>query len=287
VLCFGSKENVEHMVSHLFLPMRERAAQAWERVDCMKESTWRRAVGGGGGGHCDCGTSMGWGSPWALGGICGGGCCAGHHMGAPVVLAWGRSSSGRPSFTNSVISGGSSGMDSREICRGRSLLLRVFCDGLGQVRRKGWTFSVVLLWRYAHVRYHPGVWASYGGSNQYIQKETMGYPLRVMGEAAKCRRVFRCEARRVEQTSCQGVWGGVFGDSHCGMGRWNRGGFSAAYLRASARHAVLGSRDPSVTSLKVRGSGCWSSCLWSSSAHSVRQLGHGDWSPAGSHAGLW
>lgn len=156
VLCVGSKENVEHMVSHLAVPMRERAAEAWERVDCMNVSTCRRALGGSEGGHCVWGTSLGGGSHGALEGMCGGGCCAGHHMGDPVVFVLGRSSR-IASFAISVISGGASGMDSRETCRGRSLLLRVFCDRPGLVRRKGWTFSVVRLWRYAHVRYHPGV----------------------------------------------------------------------------------------------------------------------------------
>lgn len=114
----------------------------------------------------------------------------------------------------------------------------------------------------------------------------MGYPFGVMGGAAKCRRVSRCDSRRVEMTSVQGVCGRVFWGSHCGMGRWNRGGFLVAYLRASAGHAVLGSRDPSVTRVKVLGWGCWSNCLWRRSAHFVRQMGHGDWSPARSHAGL-
>ena len=45
--CSGEKEKVRQTVSHLLLLMRELVARAWKRVDCMKDSTWRRAVGAG------------------------------------------------------------------------------------------------------------------------------------------------------------------------------------------------------------------------------------------------
>jgi hypothetical protein len=52
VLCFGLKEEkVEQRLFHFILPRSERAASAWDMVDCMKESTCRRDVGGDDGGH--------------------------------------------------------------------------------------------------------------------------------------------------------------------------------------------------------------------------------------------
>ena len=56
--CSGEKEKVRQTVSHLLLLMRELVARAWKRVDCMKDSTCRRAVGGGEGGHCVWGASV-------------------------------------------------------------------------------------------------------------------------------------------------------------------------------------------------------------------------------------
>ena len=88
------------------------------------------------------------------------------------------------------------------------------------VRADGFDFQCGAVKR-AQVGYHLGDLASGGGSNQYIQRERMGCPVGVMGRAAKCRRVFRCEARSVEMTSGHGVWGRVCGGTRCGMGRWN------------------------------------------------------------------
>jgi len=144
VLCFGLKEEkLEQMSFHFILPRRERAASAWDMVDCMKESTCRRDVGGGEGGHwvweAVCGGE-------ALWGICGGGGCAGHHMEAPVVVSvsmrW-RVCICNPSRV--IMFGGASGIESGVICRGCFFVLRVLrggSGGSGRVRKNGWTFSV-------------------------------------------------------------------------------------------------------------------------------------------------
>ena len=108
----GAANGAQQMVSHSVLPIREHEARAWERVDCMKDSTYRRAVGGGEGCQCVWGASARGGSHEAHEGKrVGEG--VHHHIGAPLVFLLGTSSR-IVMFFKEVISGGMFGMESRE-----------------------------------------------------------------------------------------------------------------------------------------------------------------------------